>query len=400
MDWQLERAKNNEWTLRLNNYYLYSKYQPQKDAQTFIAQELKPDTQTVILFGLGLGYHVQALKMQNSNLDIYVILAEEKEVELCKNYGVKASLEKIELVGVSTSLPNDEFTQVIIPISWLKAISNHPLAEALEDIKMKQISYQAYKDVMYANFLKNIENAVPLLSKKQLNTKYKIAILVSSGPSLNELLPLLSKYQNNIYILVVGSALKILLNNNILPNAVIISDPQKNIVYQLKNSQFKGMLYYLCTANAEAVSIHLGDKQIIFQDGYAPAEKIAKANGLKCFKTGGSVATLAFSMLESCQFEAIVLVGQDLGFTGEQTHAIGSTSGIEIKSEKMLKKITDNSGKTIFTNHNLNVYYRWFNAQIPKAKTKVYNTAFHGAKINGAPYINPKQFKKLIENYT
>lgn len=400
MNWQVERAKNNEWTLRLNGYYLYSQYHPKKDAEIFIAQELHPSSQIIILFGLGLGYHVQALQEKNPTLKILVILTDQKEIELCQTYGAKEILGHITIVDAFTNLPNDEWTQAIIPISWLKAIGNHPLADVLEDIKMKQMSYQTDKNIMYANFIKNIENAEPFISKKQLGIQYKIAVLVSSGPSLIKLLPLLKEYQKDVYILSVGSALKVLLQNHITPSAVIISDPQDNIVNQLENSQYHGMLYYLSTANAKAVSIHLGEKQIIFQHGYYLAEKLAAANGLKCFKTGGSVATLAFSILESCQFEAIVLVGQDLGFVGEQTHAVGSTSGVTVHNTKALKQLTANSGEKIWTNHNLNIYYRWFNEQIPKVKTAVYNTAYHGAKITGAPYINPQQLTQLIEDHT
>lgn len=400
MDWKVERAKNGELTLILNGYYLYSKYNPQKDAETFIFRELQENTRTIIIFGLGLGYHVQALLEKNLELKIFVIVADQKEIKLCQMYGDKEVLKRIIVVNDAIDLPNDEETQVIIPISWLKAIGSHPLVEVLEDIKMKQMSYQATKEKMYDNFIENIEDAEPFISKKQLGTQHKIAVLVSSGPSLNELLPILKTHQNDIYILVVGSALKVLLKNNIIPNAVIISDPQDNIVFQLKDSQFNGMLYYLCTANAKAVSIHTGEKQIVFQNGYAPSEEIAKKNDLKCFETGGSVATLAFSMLASCQFEAIILVGQDLGFAGDQTHAVGSTSGVNVKNKKTLKQLIDNSGEMIYTNHNLNVYYRWFNEQVPKAKTKIYNTALHGAKITGAPYITQVQFEYLIDNHT
>ncbi|MGE7931980.1 motility associated factor glycosyltransferase family protein [Viridibacillus arvi] len=401
MNWVIERAKNDTYTMQLNGINLYSKYNPRQEAEKFISKEVNALTKKYILFGLGLGYHAEALLKLSINTTIYIILADEKELEICRQYGVASILNnsRIQIVSSSTGLKKslEEELQVIIPLQWLKAIGpKHPLFSFLEDIKIRQMSFSTYSEIMKENFIDNI-------SKKHADIRLLngigqgcIGVLVASGPSLNDTIHLIKKIKDKCFILTVGSALKQLLNENIIPDAVIICDAQDTVVEQLKNTGFKGILFYLSTANKKSVNIHNGLKVVLFQEGYSAAIREAKNRNSPLLETGGSVATTGLSLLLYFNFDSYYLFGQDFGFSGESTHAEFSTSGVKIKNTNMFENIIANNGDNIYTTSNLRTYHRWFEKKISMQQIEIYNTAHLGAKIKGAPYIlNSKLLDKF-----
>lgn len=58
------------------------------------------------------------------------------------------------------------------------------------------------------------------------------ACFVSAGPLLNEMIDLLNEIRKEYFVISVGSALKVLIQHAIAPDAVIITDPSLNVVEQ------------------------------------------------------------------------------------------------------------------------------------------------------------------------
>ncbi|MBK3494833.1 motility associated factor glycosyltransferase family protein [Viridibacillus sp. YIM B01967] len=87
MHWVVERAKNDVNTMQLNGIYLYSKYNPKQEAEKFISKEVNVQTKHYILFGLGLGYHAEALLNLTQDTAIYIVLVDKKELDFCWQYG-------------------------------------------------------------------------------------------------------------------------------------------------------------------------------------------------------------------------------------------------------------------------------------------------------------------------
>lgn len=61
MKWELEQARNGQQTLKLNDKYLYNKYNPQQEVTRFMIQEVVDMNKQFILVGLGSGYHLHYL---------------------------------------------------------------------------------------------------------------------------------------------------------------------------------------------------------------------------------------------------------------------------------------------------------------------------------------------------
>ncbi|MFF2178500.1 motility associated factor glycosyltransferase family protein [Lysinibacillus sp. NPDC058147] len=388
MEWHIQEARNGELTLLLNGVAIYSKYRPYDDAMRWVVKEFNQEATHYLVIGLGLGYHAQALA-ELTTKPIYVYYFEQVEMELFQQNGSLLA-SNIKLVNSLEAVENTINLQLLVPNVWLKAIGeNNALYDILDTIKRNQISYKKFAPLMHSNAEKNKElYEHKLYPKCSSNT----ACLVASGPSLNETVQWLEEVEN-VDIYVVGSALKLVLAKGIWPKAVVITDAQLNIVKQLEGTNYRGPLFYLLTANAEVVELHQGEKYMLCQQGYEQAEEQADKYSLPKLATGGSVATTTFSLLEYLGYQNIVLFGQDLGFSGELTHAEGSTSGKVVVNS--LIQVQANDGSIIKTQPNLHVYLRWFNENCPTANANVYNTARQGAKINGTKFITKEQFLQL-----
>ena len=402
MKFEILKAKNGEDTVKVNNLLLYSKYRPVEDARRFIDKEFIQEAKGYLLVGLGLGYHLKALQdLVEPHKEIIVLVLDQKELNCYKGSEFEMELshkKNIQLfVNISDLALNTDY-QVIIPHVWLPIIGqDHPLYSFLMDIKMKQMSYKRFAPLMEENFKINIQlDDFKLKTIKESLKDKKIAALVSSGPSLNETKNWLKKVNEDVFILSVGSALKPLLDAGITPNAAIISDPQPLIMKQFSEIEFKGDLFYLCTADNNTVNNHKYNRCVLLQNGYSLAEKLATELKYPTLDTGGSVATLAFSLLEYLEFKRLVLFGQDLGFSSNESHVIGSTSGRTVSDIEKLLTVECNAGKEINTTNTLYSYLKWFNSVVQDTRVEVYNTALYGAKIEGTQLINEKQFCELI----
>ncbi len=401
MKWLVEIAKDGSYTLQLNGIFLYSKYRPKEDVEKFIAKEVTTDSKQYILFGLGLGYHAEALLEKSPKSTVFVVLADKAELELCREYGSAHILEdkRIYIIRDEFGLTNISLaeTQLIIPLQWLKAIgSSHPLFALLEDIKIRQMSFQHVSGIMQENFLENTSNNHLSLQEFNAFAKSDSAVLVSAGPSLNQTVEVLKKISRFCFILAVGSALKSLLKEGIVPDAVIITDPTHLVKEQIEQTEYNGLLFYMATANCEMANIHKGKKIILFQNGYTLSEEFAITNDFPLIETGGSVATTGLSLLEFMGFQTVYLFGQDLGFQNNQTHANLSASSNTYETEIKFQTVLSNNGKYINTYSNFNIFRRWFEQKAANTSMQIYNMALDGAKIEGIPYISTSEMEKQL----
>ena len=391
-------AKDGNNTLEINGKQIYSSYRPIESSLSYIEKIIDEEAKGYLLIGLGLGYHLYYLDILSKHKPIQVYCIYKEELEWVNSSICKfTNRTNIKIVTDYKNLDLDSVEQVIIPKVWLQLMGeHHPLYEILEDIKIKQDSFVKFKEIMAQNFQSNCLNVADLnlINIKNSIDNEKIACLVSSGPSLNQTVEWLKK-RKNTFILCAGSALRILKENHVRPDAVIVSDPQIFVQNQLENMDYSYPLFYLSTANNQAINKHRGNKTILLQKGYRKAEQLADEVNYPLIDVGGSVATVGFSLLELLEFKKIVLFGQDFGFSEEMTHARGSTSGRAISKNENLRTVISNSGNNIFTTENLYSYLIWFNYRLLNTKTCVFNTAINGAKLYNTQVIQLDMFLEI-----
>ena len=200
------------------------------------------------------------------------------------------------------------------------------------------------KNFLDANFEKLCEHHLPECSELKNLFYKKDVVIVGAGPSVNRELQSLKKYRSRITIFATGHIAGTLLREGIIPDVIIITDPQPHMYQQVKGLNTKNIpLILLSTASSSVLDYYEGPVYIAYQNGYKEAEETAEKIGVKAFKTGGSVTTTALDI--ALQFEAkkVIFVGVDLAYTGGNSHAEGV--GRRITDTENLRKVISCSGE-------------------------------------------------------
>ncbi len=215
------------------------------------------------------------------------------------------------------------------------------------------------------------------------------AFVVSAGPSLNKNIKQLKRAKNKSFIIAVDTAVKPLLREGIEPDLFATLDGIKPLeVIETEQAKNLPMLTKVTAAHS-IMDYHTG-KKFFYNEGYQYVHKLFEMNDktIEGFPTGGSVATLAFSLACHLGFRKIIFVGQDLAYTGNKSHADGTFQEVMPKedTEKFIK-VPGNYEDEVPTLKNLDGYRKWFWEYIEwwqkRHDTEFINATEGGARIEG-----------------
>lgn len=215
------------------------------------------------------------------------------------------------------------------------------------------------------------------------------AFVVSAGPSLNKNIKQLKRAKNKSFIIAVDTAVKPLLREGIEPDLFATLDGIKPLkVIETEQAKNLPMLAQITSAHT-IMDYHTG-KKFFYNEGYQYVHKLFEMNDktIEGFPTGGSVATLAFSLACHLGFRKIIFVGQDLAYTGNKSHADGTFQEVMPKedTEKFIK-VPGNYEDEVPTLKNLDGYRKWFGEYIEwwqkRHDTEFINATEGGARIEG-----------------
>lgn len=259
---------------------------------------------------------------------------------------------------------------------------------------------------MIYNSKKMIENHTLAHLVRQIQNNYdvsdKSAILVSAGPSLDKNVKDLKLAKGKAMILAVDSAVKTLLKNGVIPDAVFMVDPEKPAFLFMNSGFYELPLIMYSEANKEIAAMHTGKKFYLDTTNTMVTffnERLER--NVKVFlESGGSVANNAFSLLVVLGFKNIILVGQDLAYPNMRRHAndaFGGGIADNINRRKELVEVEDIYGNKVFTGPDMKKYIDWFERQLEKyPKLHVIDATEGGAKIHGTEIDT---LKDAIEKY-
>ncbi len=254
-------------------------------------------------------------------------------------------------------------------------------------------------DVMNLNTFKNIKYLVEGSDFRSIIDKFKEidlrdipAILVSAGPSLDKNIDDLKRAEGKAFIFAVDSAARALENHNINYNAVTTGDAEKEYsVFEDDRTRTKPLIAEI-SSNYKIIENWKG--RLFFDQaamGYVLQKSILDGvlpHDLGGVETGGSISTNAFSALMSLGFKTIVLVGQDLAFTGGKGHVEGFSDQESDEDLKFrgIEQVEGWDGTMLTTDAQMRYYVRWFEKKIEAVKDDitVIDATEGGAKIQGA----------------
>jgi len=390
-------------------YFLYSKYYPSRDAKAFAEGVYDERASTYLVYGLGLGYHINELEdiIQNKSgkYHIYIIEFNKEILKLAtENINLDRIFqnENITLIMMNNEIEAYNELYKILSIKDIKIAIHQPslniipnefieLKYILEEYIVQQNSIEVYSTILDHNFQSNIKsfdkNVDTLFNKYKNRPLY----LVAAGPSLDKNIQELSNVKGSGIILSVGRAVRSLLAAGILPDYIIITDPS-DFLYnmQLKGLDIKVPIIVLSTCDKNVMLQYKGTKYIALQQGYDPAEEYAKINNHQLVRTGGSVATTGLDVAIRMGCNPIVFVGQDLAFTNNKTHS-DATFSKDTSSRHNLRETKDMCGKVTYTSKTLSIYLKWLERRIMEEEDVDFIDATEGGmKIQGTKVVNLK----------
>ncbi|EAK1829999.1 motility associated factor glycosyltransferase family protein, partial [Campylobacter jejuni] len=248
-----------------------------------------------------------------------------------------------------------------------------------------------------------------LLQKRKNTEDENVAIIVSTGPSLEKQLPLLKQYANKATIFCADSAYPILAKHNIKPDYVCMME-RDEIVAECFNNDFgnfdKDIIFILASLVHKKTLSYLekNKRKYILVTRPLPFATSIEVHEFGYMSCGMSVAHMNYELATNLNFKNIVFIGQDLayakdgsshskGFLYEDFHKghhkrdFDKYTAIAYGGEGMVQS----SGIwTIFRELFENFIYT-----NNKNNIKTYNATEGGARIEGSI---EKPFKELCEN--
>ncbi|GAA0782651.1 6-hydroxymethylpterin diphosphokinase MptE-like protein [Hathewaya limosa] len=401
---KVEESRSGLYTIKYNNKYIHSRYDPIKECKVLIDkyEHLLQDT-AVVVYGLGLGYHVEEILRRNPMAKIYVFEGNKEIIKICQNINKKIfHMKNVKIVSISHENFYNLFIKKIEEVQEI--IIHKPSLEIIKDSNSKlyrvinnyivSIESVDQSGLLKCNYIQNLQSDykdIEILID-QFNKNNKKFIITSAGPSLDGELDLLSKNRDKFIIIAVGTSLNALMHNNVKPDVIVIIDGKEAVAKQLQGFENERIpLCFLSTASRWAVANYNGPKYIFFN---------SKDEDNIVIETGKTVAVAAISIALHCKAKEIVLLGQDLAFLNGKSHTntyeriYGSKDNPIINKYNKLVKGVD--GTMLETTKG----YIYFKEQIERLIELNENVKFincsKGAFIKGAKHMG---FKQYISKY-
>ncbi len=225
------------------------------------------------------------------------------------------------------------------------------------------------------------------------------AIIIAAGPSLDKNVDVLKQAKGNAVLIAVDSAIRKLLQHDILPDMLITVDSHKPVSL-FADERIEEIPLVACGQSlSTAVQLHRG-KMIAFSgDEFSLKTYYILKRHVDGLQTGGSVANNAYSLAEYLGFKNIILVGQDLAFTGDRKHAsnVYKEKALNEELDEDITYVEGQDGETLMTYHNFKMYKEWFEGRIEdNPQINVINATEGGAKIYGAKQMS---LQEAVDQY-
>lgn len=403
--------------------HLHSTYAPLREATQFIASR-KEDiakAKVILVYGLGLGYHLQELeKYRSSDAKVYVLEMNPQIVPYTErifsfseyqrrgfSFFVSDDLQQVHafLSDVVRECDPDEFLLLVHQPS-LKAIPEKcaEIKNILINWETQRESFDLNAGLMEGNFQENSQDLTSYYSLKPFLNRFigLPMVIVSAGPSLSKNVHLLKELKGKALIIAVGRVARLLEKMDIRPDCLVISDPHQVIWEQVENLEMDVPLFCFPTIFPRIVREYKGPKILLLQNGFQGSEDLAAKYAYPLLETGGSVATTAVSLALALGGNPIIFVGQDLAYSKHQRNLMVHAQGCgdeELSTEmRQFIWVPGNDGDLVPTVKNLFVFLKWMENTIHATpQVRFINATEGGAYIAGTQVQSLRQVLDLLE---
>lgn len=432
--WEVFNAKNGDITAKENSIQIHSAYNPKKEAENLINSK-KEEIQTaeaIVFEGFGLLYAAKTAAGLFPQKTIILVepdvnhflapmllvdaepLFQHKSIIFACGASSEQAITLINQYGTLNSVFFSSAAQTAHAAKYFSELSTL-IQRNKEKEKINNATLEKFRTLWFRNSKRNIGKSALLegVNIFRLRAKNLPFLVLGAGPSLEKILPHLATLKNKMVIVCVDTALRALLQQNIQPDFIVLTDPQYWAYRHIAG--LKSPESILITENSVYPTVFKFEcKKIVCAKSQIPVgqffEKFCGEQGY--LGSGGSVASCAWTFAKFCGAKNIFMCGIDLSFPKNQTHIRGSAFEQKIHTDSTRIKPAETAslpllfsgnvsvekdfyGNPVLSDQRMKMFAWWFESNIAASlETKTFTLSPEGLYIPG---VEPFRLEKLME---
>jgi len=400
-----EGPKGLRW-LKAGGLFVHGPGEPLAQAREWISAQVGQEAGVVAVLGLGLGYHLAALRQKRPQAQIIVWEPLAQVAELFRKQGLAGLLnqDQITVVDSLEALKSGLAQTYVYGPAWLQLGTlipeayNRLVPQAVSDFKQASTQLILRRESnlrtivrrqaeFQSNLAQNFGHLLDLAeaTAAQNSLAEMPAVIVAAGPSLAKNIHVLKQNQDRLTVISVGTVFKRLVEEGIIPGVVVMIEGQDRSDQVADQAALKSVIV---AASSFSHPAHLSQKPLrtlVFH----PSPWVSRLVGdWPPVPDGGNVASAAFTLALLWGCNPIILVGQDLAYSQGRLYAQGAASPDRNFDPDRLLSLPGNAEPRVFASGELVSYLSWYEesalylAQV-RPDLKLINATEGGARIQG-----------------
>ncbi len=412
---------------------IHSAYDPEREAERAVAAFSAGRASMIAVSGLGLGYHIAELGRRFPGVPLVVFERDREVIDIarraCPEFlgGVRIIMSSADLPALFEEVDMSGFRGVA---HYLHRPSYLIDAGFYDDLIRETGRYVSskisdlltrleFEERWVENIIQNLPHLFTATRVGRLFGAFRglPGVIVSAGPSLRRNVRLLAEMKSRALIVAVDTAAPVLQKTGIAPHVIMTLDAQKHSIRHFLPLRGDGAALCADMVSCPPVLRDFRGRRIVsttskyYTSSRGDLEREptpfmewveGHAGPVGDVQSGGSVATSAFDLLLNLGCSPIVLVGQDLAYTGREIHCSGThhndgwlpgitrvmnldTINQNIVRRRKIKRVPAYGGSgRVVSDFVFDLYRGWFEDSARKVKVPVINATEGGARIEGA----------------
>ncbi len=393
-------------TLRVDGIQLCGAVRPEDEA-TMLARRIPVGARTATVYGIAQGDLPRALlrRTELQRLDVVVlepgvlreVLARFDQAGWMHDPRVRVRLPQTDERPVAPWAVSPGVLRLAGRDAW-------PLRDQL--VLALGVAYQqrgfAHLDVQLHERL--VTNAESLATDGDVAELFGRAggrrvVVAGAGPTLSAQVPWLRAHRNSLTLVAVNSALRPLLLADVVPDLVVAVDGHENLIRhlscppELAPEAWRILLapvplVYAPAVHPDALRAWPGPRYatLLSSRRYDPLEATLPRGRLWC---AGTVTQTALDLAARMGATDIVLVGVDLGYPDDRTHADGAVAAVTVPSHERRYTVEDGHGQPLRSDVTLIGYLRDLEDWVAdRPHLRVCKRGRAGSRMRGVAWID------------